>query len=325
MDSSAQPAVIEDGVASPGYVVELPAKQVAIVDELRADYERWAGDFATQQAVEVINAYAHNADQQECVEARGLEWTPGWRGAIQPVSTWQWHTGNVKLTPPTRVLSYDNVLNAPAESLQPLLRIEPQPPLDAVLDECSFQIDSAGRLLGEMSSEELGALLRPNVVSQLNQRWFATMDAAVADVGVDAKEIGACFADSDLSGDLGEIEPGDAGEYWWEQVGQQLDASRAPSLDQTATAGSASWVSAVNAEADLVTALWQCHASDYGESLAAALAAADRFAQEKGAEIAQAEAAWVEVKSLAGKMGWTPTEPLAGLSAADVADLAQRS
>jgi hypothetical protein len=316
--TSAESVTSENGTPGPAYVVEIPTEQATMVSDLRAAYERFAGDFTTHQAVEVINAYAHNADQQECVEAAGLEWTPGWRGAIQPVSTWQWHTGNIDLTPPTRIVSYDNVLNASAASLQPLLRIPPEASLGRVLDECSFQIDSAGPLLGAMSQEQIGDLIAPDVVADLNERWSAAMAAAVEGEGDESSDIEACFTDSDLSGALGEIEPGRAGEHWWEHVGTAVDAAQPPGPDEDASDSSASWAAATKQEADLVIALWHCHSASYGEDLAAASAAADTFGEDYRAEIAEAEAAWAKVEAVAEKMGWAPADPLAGLTASEL-------
>jgi hypothetical protein len=205
------------GDAAPAYVVELPADQLAMAEDLRTLYERFAGDVVDHQAAAVISAYSLNADQHECVEEQGLTWFPGWQGAIPGAELRAWYAASVELVPPARTATFDDLVNADASRLIPLRGFSPPPEVDRALGECSHHVDGSGRIL-ERVADRVGQLTHPGAADELGLAWWHTMQDAVEVVGSTPEEIWSCFTDSDPGAPFDQIEPGLEGRRWWAHV-----------------------------------------------------------------------------------------------------------
>jgi len=300
------------GDTAPAYVVELPADQLSMAEDLRTLYERFAGDVVDHQAAAVISAYSLNADQQECVEGQGLTWFPGWEGAISGVELRAWYGASVELVPPVRTATFDDLVNADASRLGPLRGFSPPPAVDQALGECSFHIDGYGRILDGVD-DGIGQLTHPGAADELGRAWWQVMGDAVEDVGSSPEDIWSCFTDTAPRAPFDDIEPGREGARWWAHVermvpsGAQIPTVRDDPADRA-------WASVLEQEEALAWALWDCHAEDYGEVLAAAHDAAETFALEHADGFARADAAWARTREIATRMGWAPDKPLAGLT-----------
>jgi hypothetical protein len=293
----------------------LPSEALALVDRLQSGYDAWAGGWQSAQAVELIAAYADNGGTQECVEKVGADMGKGWWAVgTQPADYHEWYAPEVALAPPVRTLTFIASLNAPAARLEPLLHQAPDPQTAEALNKCQRTHTHRGTLIGQMSEEELGSLLRPRVVEDLSGEWARAMHEAVAASGADSGEIWSCFTASDPGPDFAGIDPAEQGGPWWSAVAEQLDDNLSAVPAPGATGSDPAWVKARTMESELTSALWRCHDGDYLEVLTAADTAATQFGIDHADQIAEARSTWHDLRALAAKLGWAPDRPLGPLA-----------
>lgn len=297
---------------APELVVDLPPVDRDRLAAVRGAFERWSGGVWDRQAAAVISAYANNGAQADCIAEKGLRWD--WRRGIPPIRTESYYLQSPLLAPPERFVTFERQVNAEAAALEPAHHETPPEPLASALDECSLTTGGPGKILGQMSEEEIQALTMPSAVEDLTIEWEAMLVEASAEFGNPATVM-ACIEKTKISdGPLGDIPAGRAGQRWLTAVEDSLPpADRSPRLGSTST--DQDWVEAQAAEAQLATALWECHDDSFSQALANLEAALPRFEKNQAVDLAEAEQGWARVRELADELGWAPDDPLAGYPA----------
>lgn len=289
----------------PERVVPAQGDQAELEQRVADRFATWAGSVDDYQAAEVIRAYSNNADQEECVEAAGEDWS-GWEYAIGEVTVPRYYGVNPVAAPPVRDISFRYTLNERVREAEPLLHETPSDEgLARALDKCSFEIDSAGPLLGKMSEEEVGDLVTPDPLEKLTLDWKSVVDEVAAEHG-SVEETIRCFVDQEPQGELQGVPPGVDGQGWVDVYDDAL--ASAPRAAQGADMSEA-----LDVESELMRTLWTCQQDSYDAVLRDLESASAEFAKSHSNEIRAARDDWAEVRALAGKMGWSPGHPLAGL------------
>lgn len=311
VDASAAASRAEAGPA-PDLVGDLPQADLNRVAAIRGAFERWSGGVWDRQAAAVVSAYGNNGAQADCIEEKGMSWD--WRTAISTIRTDSFYMQSPFLAPPERFVTFERQANAEAAGLEPARQETPQEPLASALDECSLTTGGSGKILGQMSEEELRAITMPPAVESLSIEWEAMLVEVTAEFGDPAK-IMACIENTEISdGPLGDVPAGKGGQSWLTAVEVSL-----PPVGETPALGEPSsdqdWVKAQAAEAQLATAFWECHEDSFSQALVNLEAALPRFEKNQAADLAEAEQGWSRVRKLAGELGWTPADPLAGYPA----------
>lgn len=310
VDSPAEGQPPEPGSA-PELVVQLPVEDVERIRKIRASFERWAGSVEDRQAAAVVQAYGNNGAQADCVAEKGMTWA--WQGAITGVRVEAFYMQNVFVAPPERFITFDAQINAPAARLEPLLHRTPAEPLASALDECSFTAGGPGQVLGRLSEEQLGNLTYPSIIEDLSFEWEAMLVEATAEFG-SPKAVSTCLTQTKITtGPLSGVPAGKAGQGWLTAARKALPtAELIPDLG--APSASMKWDAALATEKQLAILLWECHDDSFGKALGNVEAALPRFETNLAADITAAEEGWNEVREVAGKLGWTPDDPLAGFT-----------
>lgn len=286
------PVVFEAAPAAT-YLGLLSEEQNIATQRLRARYQRWAGDVETRQAGQVVLAYANNAAMDDCIASRGADWAHGWQGAIGPASTSSYASGSLWLSPPERTFTEEALVNLGPHRLTRYFGYSLTKDVDQAMSECSGpDRDWSTDILGSVSEEEVGELIRPAVYGDLVEAWNDEL-VAIEDLAAHEEETRRCVREAGLP------------------------KPKLPALEKIPAPGepvSAEWQHTLDVEEALVRATWECHADSYDEALAALDAAMDRFETAHAAEIDEVLAAHHRLRDLARRMGWAPGNPLAGLA-----------
>ncbi len=291
----------------PASVVDRSPELKRIEEHARASFEQWAGSVDDLQAAEVIIAYSNNADQDECVKARGVTSWHDWRYAIGVVQVPFYYDSNILLLPPVHHFTFDPLVNAPSESLEKELRKSPPPGIDKILDACSFEVDSAGPLLGKMGEEEVLEMVDPAVIDRLSEKWNEAVTEATADLPSYEETIN-CVRGSTPEPPLTGVKPGrEELEGWLDAVNNSIPAPELVGTDAVA------WRVTLAKERALVKAIWACTSETYEQAVEKLPAVVQEFESQNASEIGKARQSWAHVRDLATAMGWKPGDPLAGL------------
>lgn len=271
------------------------------LDQTVAKVNEWWGSDSDRQATEVVIAYRLNGAYDTCLNEKGFP-RKDWRESILLVgSTTPLDGVTALIEPDIRPFSQDLEINATNAEIETALNNPPSRNETEVRaeDDCIEETRS-----GQPSDAEVDNLRLPSSVERLREEWSATLSNAYKDLGA-AEDFGTCVDKQQVPQMRGKSL--DEAATLAAEVKRKFGIGEGK-LTQDKTESFRSW------EAPIAAAIWKCAQPHHDEAVAKLPDIVSAFEKAHSDEIAKAERLWSERRSEATDLGWSPSEPRAGLS-----------